>query len=232
MIYSQANLKVVDVASRDPHRRALNAVHFAEDGSTVAADGRSLLAVSPINPDMVSFPDVGDQADPGEDGVSLDPITVEQALKNIPRGKPEIALAAMTRNSKGKVELTTTDLRQEQRVAGQRKREPFPDWKSTLRSAAAKATQTRICLDRKRLAALLKTLDEASGSRDQEAVVYLELGGETDAIILRAENRMTGQRVVGMMTPMNTRGRWLRPTPWERGVLGRDAKRKEGARER
>jgi len=225
MLYSLASLTAVQAASRDPHRRAINGVHFSEDGSTIATDGMALISISPVDQKLTSFPAVGGFSEPGEDGVTLDPETVDQVLRNLPKGRPEMCLAAMTQNSKGQVELTTTDLRQTQRVVGQRRRERFPEWKSVLREAAGKARKTRICLDRKKLMSLLATIDTACG-RGADSVVYLELGEEGDAVLLRAENRMTGQRIVAMMSPINTRGRWLRPSRWERRVLGRDAKRK------
>jgi hypothetical protein len=38
MLYSLANLIVIQIASKDSHRLTLNCVHFAEDGSTVATN--------------------------------------------------------------------------------------------------------------------------------------------------------------------------------------------------
>jgi hypothetical protein len=185
------------------------------------------MAVSPLDEAVGGhLADLGEGAEPGEGGVTLEIDIVEQALKNIPGSKPQSQFVGMTKNQGGKVELTSTDLRKEQRVAGRKKRDPFPDWASVLREAATNADVTRVCLDRRRLQALLKAVDDASGRADQEAVVYIEVGGDTDAVLLRAENRVTGQRVVGMMSPMQTRGKWLRPSAWERRVLGRGPKKK------
>ncbi len=227
MIYSKANLTVVEAASGDSSRPALNSVHFAEDGSTVAADGMAMLAVEPVNRERVPFPDLGEEADPGQGGLSLPPDIVQKAIRNLPKSsRPEMQYALMTRIRDGKAELATTDLNEEQRIAGRVRRERFPHWQGILASAAANTT-SRVCVDRRRLAALLRTLDDACGSKEPDAPVFIEIGGEKDAIIIRSVNRMTGQRVVGMLAPLATGGRWLKLSIWERLVLGRKLRKKE-----
>ena len=48
-IYHKSNLQVVNVASKDGFDRALNGVRFEPDGSTVAGNGKILMAVSPAD---------------------------------------------------------------------------------------------------------------------------------------------------------------------------------------
>lgn len=229
MLYSKANLTVVEAASDDTSRPAVNAVHLAGDGATVAADGIALIAVEPVNEDRVTFPDVGQGVALGENGVSLDPDTVRKAIRNLPkRSRQETQFAALTRND-NRVELTTTDLNQEQRVSGRPRRERFPQWEGILQKAAGRTT-TRVCIDRRRLAMLLRTLDAASGKREVDAPVFLEVGGEEDAILMRTVNRSTGQRVIAMLAPLNVSGRWLLPSKWERKVLDRGPKKKQRSR--
>ncbi len=218
MIYSRASLAVVDAASTDPRRRALNSVHLAEDGSTVAADGRTLVAVSPVREKDAHFP-IEEHASPPSGGTCVDLDIVVQATKNLPRDRrPITQFAALTRCD-DQVEFTTTDLRKTQRVGAAPVRDLFPNWRKALAHALRRAKKTRICVDRKRLQALLKTLDAAAGEGDVDSPVFIEVGEEKDALVLRAESPNTGQRIVAMLTPLDTKGEWLKRNKWERRIL-------------
>ncbi len=215
MIFSRASLSVVSAASDDPRRRALNSVHIAEDGTTVASDGTVLIAVSPVDAESSHFP-LDLHVEPPSGGVCVELDIVEQAIKNLPKdSRPHTQYAAMTRCDDAEVEFATTNLRKTQKVASAPLRDRFPDWRGSIAGARGMARVGRVCLDRRRLISLLRTLEAAAG---EEEAVFIEIGDENDAILIRTQNPETKQRIVARMQPLDTRGGWLKRNKWEKGI--------------
>jgi len=152
---------------------------------------------------------------------------VDKAIKNLPKDKrASLQNVAMTVNRDSrKVELTTTDLRHEQRVAGYPKNEPFPDWKGVLRKIRGEGEPSRLCLNRKDLMDLLSAMDEACPDKGGENPIYLEIHPEGRGLLLRCNNRETGQRAVGGVTAYKIGDHWLPMDPWERRVFQRKIKK-------
>lgn len=226
MLFSKANLAVAQVAARNSPKRVLNGVHFAEDGSTVAANGKMVLAVGPVDPDRVSFPDVGGDADPGPEGTTVPTEVVEQAVKNLPRDRtPSAQHVALTECGK-RVELTTVSKTKEQRVAGRPLPDRFPSWRDVLRKARKAATAGRVCLNRRDLVQMLEAVDSACPDKGTENPVFIEFGGETDGIVMRSLNYETGQQAVGFVMPLDTGGKWLPQNSWVRKLFRFSAKRR------
>jgi hypothetical protein len=226
-IYSLANLLVVNAATKDTNRTTINCVYFSEDGSTVATDGVAMIAVEPVDQDKMKFPDLGDASLPGDGGFTLDLDVVKDVIQNVPKGRPETSFAVLTRQDGTRAELATTDLRKEKRVSGFLRRPKFPKWRLVFRGIG-RVEGSRVCVSRRALIDLLQTMDAASGGgKDLTQVLFLEVGGPLDGILLRSVNRFTGQNVVGVLLPANTKGQWLKMSTWVRRLLGRGKKRKE-----
>jgi len=220
MLFSRSNLAVRYIASKDPKDGALNCVHFAPDGATVASNGRSLLAVSPANSAEANFPYEGEQAEPFAEGVSVELDIIEDAVRNLPKDRrPSLQHVAMTQCDATQVELTTIDMRKTKRVSGAPIREEFPHWKTILRKAHASNRVGKICINRRELTSLLNAMDEACPDPG-ETPVFIEFGGETDGVILRAISYESGQHAVGFIMPLNTGGKWVQEDSWVDGVLG------------
>lgn len=225
MLYSKANLKVAGMASANPYDGALCGVQFDADGGTAACNGNALVAVGPARAD-VHFPDVGPRATPserGSSGVVLKPDHVSEAEGIIPRDKRvSLQHVAMTKGADvGKVEFTTIDKTgRVRRVADWPKRERFPDWKGVVRKAGQRTdggSPVRVCVGRKDLLAVLKTVADACGGTENEPV-YLEIGA---GVIVRAHCRETGQRVVGVASAFGVKeGEWLPKDEWEKTIEG------------
>jgi hypothetical protein len=126
-----------------------------------------------------------------------------------------------------KVELTTSDMRSEQRVAGYPKPEPFSDWKTAIRRVRSQGGP-KICLNRRDLIDLLQALEEACPDKGGENPVYIEINPEGKGLIMRCVNRETGQRAIGGMYAYQTGGHWLPSDPWEAGVFKTEIKRLKG----
>ena len=221
MLFHKSNLVVSQVASRDPNDLGVNCVHLAPDGSTVATNGRLILAVSPVDEEKVRFPNVGEQTTPGGQGVSVPLDLIEKAVKNIPKDKRSgVQYVATTKNRDvAKVEFTTTDLRHEERIAGFPKREPFPDWKGVIRSVRGLEDPVKVCVNRRDLIAILQALDDACPDVAGDNPVFLEVNPEGKGLVLRCVNRETSQRAVGAITAYQTGGNWLPRDVWESGIF-------------
>ena len=220
MLFSKSNLMVGKVASTNVADLGLNCIRLNSDGSTVAANGKVIMAVGPVDEKRTHFPDVGEQTTPGEKGVSVPLDLMEKVVKNLPRDKnPRTQTVAMTKPKDArKIELTTTDMRHVQRVEGYPKQESFPDWKGVLRKVRSTNPQ-RVCLNRKDLIDLLAAMESACPDRGGENPVFLEINPDGTGMVVRCVNRETGQRAVGGITAYNTGGHWLPSDEWEKKVF-------------
>ena len=223
MLYSKANLAVASVASGNPYDGALCGVAFNADGSTTACNGEGLVAVGPARQDIY-FPDVGPRAEPGE-GFVLRPDFVKRVEAMVPKDRRvSLQHVALTQGqSPGKVEFTSADKSgAEERKADPPKRERYPDWRAAVRQAVpghAKRGDSvletaRVCVSRRMLLRVLEAMDAAAGDGGADAPVYLELGR---GLVLRAANRETGQRIVGVAVQHATP--WPEPDAWETSVF-------------
>lgn len=217
MIFNKSNLVVANIASQYEQDRGINCVHLNPDGSSVAANGNMIMAVGPVDPERVHFPDVGEQTSPGPNGISVSLDLIDKAMKNIPKGQPKLANVAMTSNSDTqKVELTTSDMKLQQRVAGFPQKDPFPNWKGVVRRFRG---SFQLCVNRRDLISLLTSLEEACPDKGGENPVYMEISEEGKGMVMRCVNRETGQRAIGGITAYNTGGHWLPCDKWEQTVF-------------
>lgn len=229
MKLSKANLTVVKVVSSDPFQKALTSVRVEVDGTTVGSNGRVVMVVGPVDPEKVrGFPDVGEER---EGGVNLPSDIVDKALRNMPKEKrPEMQNAALTAShDPGRVELTTVDRRQEQRVSGFPERSVYPDWKGRFRSlkAEGEGEVVRICLNRSDLLDLLKAMEEAAPDKGGVNPVFMELARDgAKGVLIRTRNYDTRQNVLGMVGAYDTKGEWLHEDTWERRITNGPPKRK------
>jgi len=226
MLFSRANLAVAKIAAKGSAKRVLNGVHFSEDGSTVAANGRMVLAVGPVDASRVKFPDLGGDASPGAEGVTVETEVVDQAVKNLPRDRTPSAQHVMMTECGGKVELTTVSRTREQRVAGRPVPDRFPSWRDVIRKAKRSASSGRVCLNRRDLIQMLEAVDSACPDKGSENPVFVEFGGEKDGIVVRSLNYDTGQQAVGFVMPLDTGGKWLPQNGWVKRLFSFSAKRR------
>ena len=222
-LYTKYNLAVAEVASRDAKDIMLHRVHFAPDGSTVASNGRALLAVSPPNRVRAqTFPELDEgDARPDKDGVGLTLEDVTRVKRNFPNDRrPSLQYAQMIRCTKIAVALLTTDGKTRQVVKGHPARGTFPKWKGMIAKARRKATRAHVCVDRQSLIKLLQAVDKACPDRGGYNPVFLEIGGPDDAIVIRARNHESVQEAVGMLTPLSV-VEWPDDSAWEKESFGK-----------
>lgn len=229
MKVSRANLLVREVASADKNDPAINGVHVASDGTTVAANGRMLMAVEPAP--KLYFPDVGVEPEIPDQGLTVPLQVIDKALSNLPKDKRAATQqAAITQTGEeggtggvsgvsGVVELTTVSKSTVDRVAGNVVRQKFPEWEGVLREARERADTTRVCVNRRDLIQLLQAMERACPDPGNKNAVFIELGGQTDPLLVRAMNLQTGQHAVGLMSPLDTHGDWMPANKWEKKLF-------------
>ena len=224
MLFSKANLAVKSIASPNPDEIGINCIRFNVDGSTVATNGKVIMAVSPVDPSRVHFPDVGEQVEPANysaSGIGIPLDTIEKVLKIIPKDKRTALqhVALCKDREPRKVKFTTTDMTDEQSLSVYPKNDPFPEWEGICARIRGEGG-IKLCISRNDLMELLAAIDSASPDRGGTSPVWIEISPEGKGLVIRSENRDTGQRVIGVMTALNTNGQWLPADNWERSVFG------------
>lgn len=229
MLLSKANIMVEGIAAGSEGDPELQCVHLAGDGTTIAANGRMIMAVEPVAEG--SFFPIGEeeQAEPPPEGVSLPLHIISQLRKILPRDKKAVMQqAALTVCTDEKVELTTISKTEERKVAGRPLNMGFPKWREVFAESRARATKTRVCVRRKDLMELLTALDKSCEDPSGKNVVFMEVGGPEDPLLLRGLNLATGQHVIGVVNPMNTQGKWISEDPWEKELYATEVELEDG----
>jgi len=208
---------VAGVAASEGTDPELACVHIAGDGSTVAANGRMMMAVEPVAENSFFPIEEDERASLPEEGVSLPLHIIDQVRKNLPRDKrPVMQQAAITKCTPGKVEFTTISKTEERKVGGRPLPQQFPRWREVFAEARRDTRRTRFCVSRKDLMQMLEAHDKACTDPSGKNVVFVEVGLETDPILLRSVNLATGQHAVGIVNPIDTGGAWISEDPWEK----------------
>lgn len=222
MLISRANLAVAAVASKKAQLPGINRVHLCEDGTTVAANEHMLLAVGPVKPEAAAaFPMVeSGSTSPPPGGIGLPLELCRDALRNMPRADLEKQYARITRADEDAIGLMTTDGIKKDEVTGMPMRGKFPQWKMLLAGARAQATRGKIAVNGKKLIELLQTILQACPDKGDYNMIWMQFGGDGDAMYIRALNRQTGQYALGMVNPVDVGAHWIRTDAWEREVLG------------
>jgi hypothetical protein len=88
-----------------------------------------------------------------------------------------------------------------------------------IASARRKAKRARFCVDRKSLAQVLAAIDKACPDKGGYNPVFVEVGGENDAVVLRAHNYESGQTAIARINPL-TIVSWLEDSKWEKESFG------------
>lgn len=215
MLLSKANIAVEGIAATTDADPELSCVHIAGDGTTVAANGRMMMAVEPVAEG--SFFPIEERAELPDEGVSVPLHLIAQLRKILPRDKrPVMQQAAVTECDGEKIEMTTISKTEERKVAGRLLSQQFPRWREVFADSRRQARRTRICVSRKDLIQMLEAHDKASFDPSKKNVVFMEIGGEHDPILLRSVNLSTGQHAVGIVNPIDTGGMWISEDPWEK----------------
>lgn len=231
MLVSRANLVVVKVASKDAFERGLNGVKFEPDGSTVAGNGKVMVAVGPASPARAHFPERAADPKPIPAGLVMPVESVERAIRNLPKDKRTALQHAMLCKvtDPNKVGFTSVDAAGDTTTnASKPKEDGYPDWRATVRAVMGSGVRgdgppkepLRVCLNRSDLVDMLRTLGDACPDKGGSNPIFVEVSRDGRGLVVRAKNLDTGQHAIGAIAAYNTGDKWMEKDGWEGQVMG------------
>jgi hypothetical protein len=199
----------------------LHNVHFTDDGTSVAFDGRMLVAVSPVLPAMLAQVPLENSKDCG--AITISSETIKEILKNLPSDKKfHGVLEHCDLDGSGKFTMIDGSRRLKS-ISGKVFSREFLDFRKVFKKAKSSPVKARVVLNRARLASLLEFFDKACPDSSNEAPVYLDFTEDGD-ILARVENATTQQRAIGFMTAYKAEeGVWMESDAWEEGLSGKES---------
>ncbi len=215
MIFSKANLQIVELTKTDKAVPALDNVHFCPDGSTVATNGTAQLIVSPVARMREHVP-LESSTMPTAETVPSE--TVREVLKNMPKDSTFNGVLEHCDLIGGK--FTLTDGKRKRSIAGKLYPRDYVPYDAVLSRVGKTRTQVRVAVNLKRLLATLLTVEKIVGDSSGNAVLYLEFT-EDDDVVIRARNASTEQQVLGVVSAYKYEmARWPELSEWEKKILG------------
>jgi len=217
LILNKSSLLIVGLCTADKNISVLNTVRIEPDGTTVAANGRTLLLVSPLNDEVKKQVPLRETEKSLGDGVTLSADGVNEVLKLLPRdtlfgGLLEHCNVEESVEDSHSVAVEVTDGKRKKILYCPKYRGQFLEYKEAVKESLNKKVVYRTILNRKRLSLLLKVIDQVCPDSTGESPVFIEFA-EDGELIIKGINYRTGQRAIGFMS--NYRGNWLEESPWE-----------------
>lgn len=224
MILNKENLLVSGVIGSDKSIPILNNVHITIDGSTVSANTKSVLVVSPA----AGSADYTDSLEQWKEPMTVPAESVKGILKDLPAGNEcEISHSVTTKgNINFHVAIDLEDSIKEsgsKYINGKKFLRGFIDFMSRIKNVFGShrygKQNYRLILNKRRLLLLLDTINKICPDSSGETAVYLETV-ENDCVI-RCLNRTTKQVACGVMKGEQD-SEWMEYTQWERKFYGID----------
>lgn len=227
MIVSKAALQAATLCAADKDVPALSMIQIEPDGTVVAANGKAIIAVSPIMAkirEAVPLPD----KDRMDEGVVLGLDTVRDLVKQIGKdtqfkGLLDHVSLRLVEPGKPGIVATTTDGKRRTETTIRRIRETGIDWLPKLREAFGEPMALggggKWVVNRLRLRSVVDTLDRVCPYSGDFSPVFWTFFQSGTAIV-RTENELTGQRAVvilsGIAGEQIEDGDWLDLNDWEK----------------
>lgn len=228
MLLHKSNLVIHILASSDKRDVQRHMLFVADDGTTVATNGKSLIAVEPLRAELMAFPAMAEGVKL-DGGVGLPLELVKRLLKDLPPLKLRKLQCVDLQAYDGMLlTFAISDLEKENRLQGMKYGGRFVRWVTTLRRLVSRACRGRVCISRRSLMKTLEAMDKAADDKSNESPVFMEIGGRTDGIVLRTVNYETGQQIVGAVMPMDVGESWLKPSTWARKFLSAKRRKQNG----
>lgn len=216
-ILSKANLQVVTISSAEKAIPALNNLRVESDGTTVAANGRVVLAVSPVK-EKTKESVIIDETQLPEEGCTVPAETVRDVIKNMPKDTNFGGLLEhcdlSVKDTKG--QFLMKDGKKPIKIGGSLYRHEYVKYREILGNAL-KGTllSSRVVLNLKRFKSLINALDKVCPDSSGETPAFIEFTPNDD-IVVRAVNPTNGQRAVAVMSSYKfAEGQWLEHSEWE-----------------
>ena len=217
MILSKANLSIASMTKADKNIPALDTLHIQEDGTTVAANGSALVAVSPVNADIKSKVPLDESDMIGSATVYSD--TVGEVLKNMPRDSMFGGVLEHCDFKNVGGEFTLTDGKRTRKISGKIFPREYIDYKAIFERIHSEGKTVRAAVNLKRLRAMLDAIDGAVCDTSTDAAIFIEFTSE-NSILLRARNARTEQNILCVMSAYSgANAAWQDYNSWEKSLL-------------
>ena len=220
MILSRHNFLIASTTRVDKDIPSLSNVHITEDGATVATNGQSVIAVSPVHKTRKEKYPIEESDMMGESTIPVE--TIKDVLKHVVRDSQFQGILEHCdyNNAGGNANFTFTDGKRRSSMQGKLYPKKYVNYKAVFENAFKRKEGMKVVLNIRRLLALLETVQETCGSSTRDAVAFIEFTSDND-VILRAENNLTRQRICAIMSSYKgLEGEWLTETDWEKKLFG------------
>lgn len=225
MILGKHNLLAHLVSAPDKDIPVLDCLFVESDGSSVAGSRKGIIVVSPVRDDIAEA--VPLKSSPCG-SVAIVTETIKDVLKIIPMDKKFNGLLEHVdmRETDNGVIFTSTDGKRQKQIAGKVTEHRYTNYKEVFSRVLSQKEGHKIVLNFKRLSVMLDALERICPDSSGKNPLYIEFS-EANDIILRCENRRTGQRALGVMwSYKGKQGEWLELNKWEQGIIA-DGKTKK-----
>lgn len=222
MLIDKTSLALLALATSDEpqYRWATHCVHVDPDGTAVATTGRAIIAVESAGMEDDDYPCVGKPAKIPAKGINVPADVAKEVLRNIPRLpiNPVLGAALVTKTSKERVELTTTDLNRTRRLSFTPDDKGFPDWRVMIDDPTEDEVGcVTLALDQ--LDIIVKTLKAICKEyQGKTPFVTFHMCGADKYTILEGDVG-GGRRFIGALAPVNRKTHeW---SDWQTSVMSK-----------
>lgn len=210
MIIAKPNLQVYRVSKSDKNQNKLNLVHINSDGSSVAANSRSLLLVSPVREeikDNIPLDEVG------WEGGDITRESAKKLVKAIGKDRKFNGLLEYCNIEFGedKTKASITDGKMSKVFSFHKIKKGFIKFRKMLKNIFSSKTKAKVVVNRARLLDMLKALKKVAPDRSKESPLFIEI--KENGIVVKCNNQKTKQRIIGVMSKYQ--GEFVEKTDWE-----------------
>jgi len=220
MILSRHNFLIANTTKVDKDIPVLANVHITEDGATIATNGQSIIAVSPVCKTRKEKYPLEESKMIGESTIPVE--TIKDVLKHVIKDNQFQGILEHCdfNNYGGNANFNFTDGKRRSSMQGKLCPSRYVNYKAVFENAFRRKEGTKVVLNIRRLLTLLETVQETCGSSKRDAVAFIEFTSDNN-VILRSENNLTQQRVCAVMSSYKgIEGEWLTETDWEKKLFG------------
>jgi hypothetical protein len=215
MIINKGNLRIASLTTADKQIPVLDNVFISKLGTTVAANGRCVIAVSPPPKEIKKTVPFDESLN--ETGFTVSRESIQQVLKAMPKDTIFKGLLEHcdVKDTGESAVFTFSDGKRLYKIEGRKYGRDYIDYRSLFQDALSKEVVKLFVVNQKRLLLLLKTISEITEDASGESPVCISINVDDD-IVIRAINRKTNQRVLALMTAYKgAEKEWPTETPWE-----------------
>jgi len=222
MIISKSSLESVKLASVDKAVPVLNNLCLKSDGTIVAANGKSMIFVSPVSPEIKGKVPLEEQENMEDVVLSLE--TVGELMKAVPKdtmfkGVLE-HLEVRETGTEGEVLVKVTDGKRHKDIRCKGFGRRFIDTDRILDEVLGGRKLGMVAVNLRRFLTVVEVINRVCPDNSGEVPLYLEFYEK--ATILRTLNLKTGQRAVAIVYNYRPDSLvWMEESDWEKAMLRR-----------